>query len=114
MFWVLLVLGNAWEWVVSREIADREYSNQILADAVAYASLGFSPLLGPQVVGLGASGRAAVKLALARGADVVALDSNPACLPLEVGLLIILGGFISFSIVCLFSLVVKALLLKRA
>ncbi|KAG0581208.1 hypothetical protein KC19_4G232500 [Ceratodon purpureus] len=35
------------------------------------------------VVGLGASGRAAVKLALARGADVVALDSNPSCLPLE-------------------------------
>jgi D-arabinose 1-dehydrogenase-like Zn-dependent alcohol dehydrogenase len=39
------------------------------------------------VVGLGASGRAAVKLALARGADVVALDSNPSCLPLEVRLL---------------------------
>ncbi len=39
-----------------------------------------------QVVGLGASGRAAVKLALARGADtVVALDSNPSSLKLEVG-----------------------------
>lgn len=37
-----------------------------------------------QVVGLGVSGRAAVKLALARGADVVALDSNPLYLPLEV------------------------------
>lgn len=35
------------------------------------------------VVGLGVSGRAAVKLALARGADVVALDSNPLYLPLE-------------------------------
>jgi len=36
------------------------------------------------VVGLGASGRAAVKLALARGADaVVALDSNPSSLKLE-------------------------------
>lgn len=42
------------------------------------------------MVGLGASGRAAVKLALARGADVVALDSNPSCLPLEVRVLIIL------------------------
>lgn len=37
-----------------------------------------------QVVGLGTSGRAAVKLALARGARVVALDSNPSSLPLEV------------------------------
>eukprot|EP00850_Spirogloea_muscicola_P003153 SM000012S25415 [mRNA] locus=s12:972364:975083:- [translate_table: standard] len=37
-----------------------------------------------QVVGLGASGRAAVRLALARGADhVVAMDSNPATPPLE-------------------------------
>ncbi|KAL2610887.1 hypothetical protein R1flu_022579 [Riccia fluitans] len=38
------------------------------------------------VVGLGSSGRAAVKLALARGANVVALDSNPNTPPLEVDL----------------------------
>ncbi|OAE34853.1 hypothetical protein AXG93_2528s2220 [Marchantia polymorpha subsp. ruderalis] len=38
------------------------------------------------VVGLGASGRAAVKLALARGATVVAVDSNPNTLPVEVDL----------------------------
>ena len=37
-----------------------------------------------QVVGLSVSERAAVKLALACGADVVALDSNPIYLPLEV------------------------------
>ena len=49
----------------------------------------FYPLLAPQVVGLGASGCAAVKLALACGADVVVLDSNPSCLPLEVRLFII-------------------------
>lgn len=35
-------------------------------------------------MGLGASGRAAVKLALARGATVVAVDSNPNTLPVEV------------------------------
>ncbi|KAG6552008.1 hypothetical protein Mapa_006314 [Marchantia paleacea] len=38
------------------------------------------------VVGLGASGRAAVKLALARGATVVAVDSNPNTPPVEVDL----------------------------
>uniref|UniRef100_A0A7I4EYU4 UDP-N-acetylmuramoyl-L-alanyl-D-glutamate synthetase n=1 Tax=Physcomitrium patens TaxID=3218 RepID=A0A7I4EYU4_PHYPA len=35
------------------------------------------------VIGLGVSGRSVVKLALSRGANVLALDSNPSCVPLE-------------------------------
>lgn len=37
-----------------------------------------------QVVGLGISGRAAVRLALARGAAVLAIDRNEKLVPLEV------------------------------
>lgn len=37
-----------------------------------------------QVLGLGVSGRAAARLALARGASVLAIDSNESLLPLEV------------------------------
>ena len=59
------------------------------------------------MVGLGASGRAAVKLALARGADVVALDSNPSCLPLEVRLFIILSDFSYYFILWLEAKLVK-------
>ena len=81
-------------------------------DRVVHAHWGFELLLVRQVVGLGASGRAAIKLALARGADVVAVDSKPSCLPLEVRLFVIPGDFIHILIVSLFPSIVK--LVKRS